>query len=75
MVRMLSPRPVRSFWMAVPPATALERKAEQYNLDQLTLQNRLYEEEHARLGARRLDGTRPREELCDEIAREVWSAL
>ena len=75
LVRVLSPRPVRSFWMAVPPETALARKAEQYDIDQLTLQTSLYEEEYRRLRVRKLDGTRPREELCDEIAREVWAAL
>jgi thymidylate kinase len=75
LIRALSPQPLRSFFLDVPPSIALKRKAEQYDLEQLSLQGRLYHEEHARIGARLLDGQRPREELCAEIACEVWLAL
>lgn len=75
LVRLLSPRPLRAYFLEVPPETALARKAEQYDLAQLALQARLYGEEHERVGARRLDGERPAEELCAEIARDVWLAL
>ena len=75
LIRALSPRPLRSFFLDVPPALGLARKAEQYDLAQLTQQVGLYHEEYERLGARRLDGERPREELCADIAREVWLAL
>jgi thymidylate kinase len=75
LVRLLSPRPVRAFFLEVPPETAFARKAEQYDLDQLARQARLYAEEHVRLGARRLDGERPQDELCAEIAEDVWLAL
>ncbi len=75
LVRALSPRPVRAFLLDVPAETGFSRKAEQYDLGQLTRQVRLYREEHDRLGVHRLDGERPREELCAEIAREVWLAL
>jgi thymidylate kinase len=75
LVRLLSPRAVCSFFLEVPAQTALARKAEQYDLDQLSRQVRLYREEHERLGIRRLDGERPRDELCAEIAAEVWLAL
>jgi thymidylate kinase len=75
LVRVLSPRPVRAFLLDVPAETGLARKAEQYDLGQLARQVRLYREEHEQLGVRRLDGERPREELCAEIAREVWLAL
>jgi hypothetical protein len=75
LVRLLSPRAVCSFFLDVPAQTALARKAEQYDFDQLSGQVRLYREEHERLGIRRLDGERPRDELCAEIAAEVWLAL
>jgi len=75
LVRLLSPRAVCSFFLDVPAQRALARKAEQYDLDQLSGQVRLYREEHERLGIRRLDGERPRDELCAEIAAEVWLAL
>jgi thymidylate kinase len=74
-VRLLSPRPLRSFFLDVPAPIALGRKPEQYDLDQLARQVRLYSEEHKVLGARRLDGERPRDELCAEIATDVWLAL
>jgi thymidylate kinase len=67
----LSPTPVCAFFLDVPAEVAWERKGEA-GVEALARQRALYLEEHARLGVRRLDGTRPREELCAEIAREVW---
>ena len=61
--------------MMRPQFSAYARKAEQYSLEDLTRQARLYREEAEHLGARTLDGERPREELCAEIAEEVWRAL
>jgi thymidylate kinase len=71
----LSPTPFRSYFMDVPAETAYGRKAEQYSLDDLTRQAAIYREEAPRLGARRLDGERARDELCREIAEEIWQAL
>jgi thymidylate kinase len=67
----LSPTPVCAFFLDVPAEVAWERKGEA-GVEALARQRALYQEEHTRLGVRRLDGTRPREELCAEIAREVW---
>ena len=75
LVDRLSPRPLRAFFVEVPATTAHARKAEQYSLDDLTRQARLYREEASRLGVSRLDGERPREEICAEIAENVWRAL
>ncbi len=75
LLRALVPRPVRAFWLDVPPEVAMARKAEDYTLEQRALEAGLYREEHGPLGARRLDGERPREELCAEIAPEVWRSL
>jgi thymidylate kinase len=75
LVELLSPKPLRAYFIDVPAETAYERKAEQYSLSDLTRQARLYREEAERLGVRRLDGRRAREELCAEIAEEVWQAL
>ena len=75
LVDRFSPAPLRAFFLDVPPETAYARKAEQYDLAALTLQARLYREEFADLGVKRLDGERPREELCSEIAEDVWRAL
>lgn len=75
LVERLSPKPLRGYFVDVPPETAYGRKAEQYSLDDLTRQARLYREEADRLGVRSLDGERPREELCSQIAEDVWRAL
>jgi thymidylate kinase len=74
-VRLLSPAPTRAYYIDVPPEVALYRKAEQYDLAQLDIQAGLYRQEHARLGARKVDGLLAPEVLCEEIARDVWRAL
>lgn len=74
-VRLLSPAPTRAYYLDVPPEVALYRKEEHYDLTQLELQSRLYRQEHALLGVRKLDGLLSPETLCEEIARDVWSAL
>ncbi|HKP16861.1 MAG TPA: hypothetical protein VJT84_00185, partial [Gaiellaceae bacterium] len=74
-LRRLSPSSRVAFLLDVPPEVALERKQDQWSLDALRRQRELYLEEAARLGVRVLDGTRPREELCAEIAEASWRAL
>lgn len=71
----LSPTPLLAYFVDVPPETAYRRKPEQYDLGALTMQALLYRELAEQLGARVLDGERPREELCAEIAAEAWSML
>jgi thymidylate kinase len=75
LLRRLSPTPLRSFYLDVPPETALARKTEQFGLAELEVLTRLYREEHGALGARRLDGERKPDELCAEIAETTWRAL
>lgn len=75
LLRIVSPAPLRAYFVDVPAVTAHARKAEQYSLDDLARQERLYREEAPSLGVHRLDGHRAREELCAEIAEEVWRAL
>ena len=75
LLTLLSPRPLRSYLVDVPAPVALARRPEHFDLDGLTRQSALYRETAARLGVRRVDGTRAREALCSEIAYDVWSAL
>ncbi len=75
LVRTICPTPRCAYFLDVPPETALRRKREQYNIDQLRRQATLLREEAARFGVRRLDGERSREDLCEEITSEVWRAL
>ena len=71
----LSPRPLRAYFVDVPAEVAYARRVDDYSLDELTRQAALYRAEAEHLGVRRLDGRRSREELCEEIARDVWGAL
>lgn len=75
LVHRLSPKPLRAYFVDVPAETAHARKAEQYSLGDLTRQAKLYREEAPRLGVGKLDGERPREELCAQIAEEIWRSL
>jgi thymidylate kinase len=75
LIRLLSPRPLRCYFLDVPAETALARKSDHYNLAQLQRQAPLYRQEYREHGARRLDGERGRAELCAEIAAEVWALL
>jgi len=74
-LRVVSPRPAAAFFINVPPEEALARKAEQYDLDQLTRQAGLYEANYVRWGYERLDGCSNKDELCERIARAVWESL
>ena len=70
-----SPRPLLAYFIDVPPETAWSRKPEQYDPTALEQQARLYRGVCEALGARRVDGERPREELCADLAEEAWRAL
>ncbi|MFN2471262.1 MAG: dTMP kinase [Gaiellaceae bacterium] len=75
LMERLSPRPLRAYHVDVPGRVAYARKPEQYTAAELEEQARLYREEGDRLGVRRVDGQRTREELCGEIAADVWRTL
>jgi dTMP kinase len=74
-ISMVSPKPTMSYLVDVPPEVAYERKAEQYDLEQLQRQARLYREEADALDVTVLDGTRPRDELACQVGAEVWRTL
>ena len=70
----LSPRPDLAYLLDVSPETASTRKRD-YPLEENARRGNLYLEEAEGLGVRRLDGERPREEICAQLAREVWDFL
>lgn len=74
-VRLLSPRPLRSYLLDVPGAVAHARKPEKYTTDDLESLAERYREEAERIGVRRLDGQQPPHQLTAAIADEVLSAL
>jgi thymidylate kinase len=71
MIRTLSRTPDLAFLLDVAPEVAYERKQD-FPLGNLRERVRMYHELYAKLGVIRLDGERPRDELCAVIAREVW---
>jgi thymidylate kinase len=73
-IRLLSPKPLRSYLLDVSPETARARNRE-YTHAQIELRARLYREEYEALEVKRLDGERSRDDLSAQIAFEVWSAL
>lgn len=75
LVDLLAPRADFAYYLDIAPETSLARKDDIWSLAQLRRHAELYREELARLGVRRLDGERPKDELCAEIALEVWLAL
>jgi thymidylate kinase len=75
LVRTLSPRPSISFLLDVPADTALTRKVDRWDLEQLRRQAVIYRSECKTFRVKGLDGTRPRDELAVEIAREVSEHL
>jgi thymidylate kinase len=72
-IAALSPTPRRAFLLDVRPETAYARKGEG-GVDWLAGHRALYQEEYEELGVRLLDGERATEELCAEIARDVWES-
>lgn len=70
----LSPRPGVAYLLDVSPETASTRKRD-YPLEENARRGNLYLEEAEGLGVRRLDGERPREEICAQLAGEVWDFL
>jgi thymidylate kinase len=75
LVNAIAPKARLAYVLEIRPETAFARKPDDWTLDQLRRQAELYKEHSERLGVPRLDGELPRDELCTEIATEVWRAL
>jgi thymidylate kinase len=74
LMQTAAPRARFAYFLEISPETSARRKPD-WTLDQLRRQAALYREEAAVHGVRRLDGDRPREELCALVASEVWRGL
>jgi thymidylate kinase len=74
LIRALARRPRRAYLLEVAPAVAYARKQD-FPLENLRGRANIYREHWQGLGITRLDGERPPAELCEEIARDVWSLL
>jgi thymidylate kinase len=74
LISALARQPGRAYLLEVAPAVAYARKQD-FPLETLRGRANLYREQWQALGVTRLDGERPPAELCEEIARDVWSLL
>lgn len=74
LISSLAPKPSRAYLLDVAPETAYARNRE-YTLPQIEMRTRLYREEHGPLGVIRMNGELPADELCAELALDVWSVL
>jgi thymidylate kinase len=74
LIRALSPRPHRAYLLDVSPEVAYARNQE-YRLYQVATRARYYRDEYEALGVSRLDGERSPQEVCAEIALDVWREL
>lgn len=72
LIDRISPNPRRSYLLDVPPAVVAARKELQYTIEGVREQAELLAEESKRVGVVRLDGQRPREELTEQMLRELW---
>jgi thymidylate kinase len=71
----LSPKPLRSYLLEVRAEAALERKQEQFDLQQLKRQAELLREEADRFGVTRLEGEQPAEQLFETMLAEICTSL
>ena len=73
--RLLSTKPLKSYFLDVSPEAAYGRKAEQYDVGELELLRRLYLEEAEAASVEVIDGERPLDEISAHVAHDVWKAL
>jgi thymidylate kinase len=75
LLRLRSVKPTRSYFLEVSPETALARKEHPKGIELFRPLAALYREECEHLSVTRLDGERPVDELCEEIAKDLWRTL
>jgi thymidylate kinase len=74
LLKTISPQPLCAFFLDVPPEIVSDRKHLQYAPEQLERQYGHYKSLLDEFRVCRLQGTLPREELCESIAKEVLTA-
>jgi len=72
--RLLAPRPQRAYLIEVAPDVAARRKPER-TPEENTERASLYRDLAPILGVRPIDGRLPPEEICADLARDVWESL
>ena len=74
LIRLLTTRPHRAFFLEVAPEVAYARKQD-FPLQNLRERAALYSALHEQLECVRLDGEHPPQRICADIARAVWECL
>jgi thymidylate kinase len=75
LLRAFAPRPALAFLLDVAGDTARDRKPEQFTVEELRMQARLYRRERSLFAVELLDGEADVEELCSYVAERVWRRL
>lgn len=72
LIRLVAPKPRFAYYLAIRPETSLARKSDHWDESALRSHAGLYEQEAAGFDVRRVDGERPTDQICAEVALEVW---
>jgi len=71
MLTSIAPKPEAVFWVDVPEEVSMSRKNDVPNIDYVAMRRRGYELISQRIGATKLDGTRPIETNVESIYNEI----
>jgi thymidylate kinase len=72
LIRIASPKPVKSFLLRVPPEVAHSRRRDEHTLEELQELGGLYEAEASRWKVHIADASRSIEEICTDLVRSAW---
>jgi thymidylate kinase len=75
LVRAISPSPTAAFNLRISARVAHERKPVKFDLDELEIFERLYDEERSVADVEQLNGELPEAAICTTIATSVWESL
>jgi thymidylate kinase len=75
LVRVLSPRSLRSYLLDIPAEIAYARKPEQFSVDVLSRQADVYRREYERFDVQWMDGQRTPKEIAVEVEADVCRGL
>lgn len=75
LIRLLSPKPLRSYLLHIDAEESTRRKQDVYSKEQLQRHAELYLETYQLYGTRLIDGTKDPHEIAASIASDVWAGL
>lgn len=75
LIRMASPKPVKSFLLRVPAEIAHDRRSDEHALEELQQLGALYDGEVERHDAHIIDASGTIQEICAAVAQTTWLTL